>query len=172
MRYLRLLVTKNCDRNCKGCCNKDWDLDNLPIVKDYNYDLIMITGGEPMLYFIKLIKLIKNIQENNNAKIILYTANLNVINISYILYRYLAGITLTLHRQKDIERFKLLNNVLLLDSEYKNKSLRLNIFEGIELSKNIDLSLWEVKNNIKWIKNCPLPKNEEFKRLKNLFIKE
>ena len=38
MKKLRLLVTKNCDRSCPGCCNKDWNLDKLPNATHLNYD--------------------------------------------------------------------------------------------------------------------------------------
>lgn len=62
MRKLRLLFTKDCNRDCPGCCNKDWDLDHLPVCADFKpYDLVMITGGEPMLYPERLLKLIRKI---------------------------------------------------------------------------------------------------------------
>ena len=66
MRKLRLLFTKDCNRNCPGCCNKDWDLDSLPVCTDFTpYDLVMITGGEPMLYPERLLHLIRRIREEN-----------------------------------------------------------------------------------------------------------
>jgi hypothetical protein len=46
----------------------------------------------------------------------------------------------------------------------KSKSLRLNVFHGISL-KGIDTSCWIIKKDMKWIKNCPLPKDEVLKRL-------
>ena len=49
-------------------------------------------------------------------------------------------------------------------TSFKSKSLRLNIFKGIDYS-SIDTSLWDIKDNIEWIKNCPLPKNEVFQKL-------
>ena len=49
---LRLLLLDDCNRNCPGCCNRDWDLQALPLCQDYTpYRLIMLTGGEPMLYY-------------------------------------------------------------------------------------------------------------------------
>ena len=47
MTKLRLLVTEKCDRNCGGCCNKSFDLKNLPIFNigdSHNFKSIMITG--------------------------------------------------------------------------------------------------------------------------------
>jgi len=31
MKKLRLLLFPDCNRNCAGCCNNDWDLDLLPM---------------------------------------------------------------------------------------------------------------------------------------------
>ena len=63
MKKLRLLLTENCNRECKGCCNTDWDIKNLPEISadeiiNENFDLIMITGGEPLLYPHKLYQLL------------------------------------------------------------------------------------------------------------------
>ena len=48
---LRLLLFEECGRNCPGCCNRDWDLQALPVCQDFTpYQIIMLTGGEPMLH--------------------------------------------------------------------------------------------------------------------------
>jgi molybdenum cofactor biosynthesis enzyme MoaA len=44
MKKLRLLVTSECNRSCSGCCNKEWDLDKLPVCESYkDYDEIYLT---------------------------------------------------------------------------------------------------------------------------------
>lgn len=168
MKKLRLLFTKDCEKNCKGCCNKDWDLDSLLEVDHFNYDEILITGGEPMLYPLSLIELVKKIRLRSGAKIILYTAKCNNVLIK-IIEKYLDGVTVTLHEQSDVQFFKKLNKRMLNDKIFLNKFLRLNIFKNIKLPKNINLSLWKIKKNIEWVKNCPLPKNEEFKKVSYIF---
>ena len=159
-KKLRLLLNKDCNRNCIGCCNKDWDLDKLPICRDYTkYDEILLTGGEPMLYPERIITVIKQIRtENPSAKIILYTAMVNNLDI---VLPYLDGITLTLHDKNDIEPF--LNFERTATPLYMhNMSLRLNIFEEAgELSERL-IWRWQIKDHMHWIKNCPLPENEEF----------
>ena len=53
---------------------------------------------------------------------------------------------------------------MLKNSPVQNKSLRLNVFKecgNIEQRSN----LWKIKHDMKWIDNCPLPKDEEFKKL-------
>ena len=163
MKELRLLLFKDCNRKCRGCCNKDWDLDNLPKCKSFkNYKTIMLTGGEPMLNPELVIKTIKKIRkQNKKAKIYMYTAKINVWEIME-LYYLLDGITLTLHNQADVKHFILFNRLIAFPDF---KSLRLNIFKGVKLPKNIDLFGWDIKKNIKWIKKCPLPKHEVFMKL-------
>jgi hypothetical protein len=52
----------------------------------------------------------------------------------------------------------------------ESKSLRLNLFPDIKkhIPDNTDLSLWKVKD-MKWIKDCPVPADEEFKRVAELW---
>ena len=93
----------------------------------------------------------------------MYTAKVDCLLHVFGTLPFLDGITLTLHEQRDVKPFIRFNNELL---KYKpiTKSYRLNIFKGVDIS-GIDLSIWKVKENIEWVKNCPLPKNEDFKKL-------
>jgi MoaA/NifB/PqqE/SkfB family radical SAM enzyme len=106
MKKLRLLITKYCPKRCDGCCNKQWDLNNLPIVQHFNYDKIILTGGEPLSdqtieKTICLLKYLNNIDINPQRKIYLYTADYdNLYNYLFIL-KLLNGITITLHNKKD-----------------------------------------------------------------------
>lgn len=56
------------------------------------------------------------------------------------------------------------------DELMESKSLRLNLFPDIKkhIPDNTDLSLWKVKD-MKWIKDCPVPADEEFKRVAELW---
>lgn len=174
MKKLRLLFTQDCNRNCKGCCNKEWNLNNLPSVDSFDYNEILITGGEPLLYPERLIGYIKAIRAISTAKIYVYTA-MTVVEKTfkpfYDILKYVDGITLTLHNQKDSNNF---NHVLYsmqfdewTQSHIQDKSLRLNVFKGVTVSTIFDnaLSMWKIKYDMEWIKNCPLPKDEEFKRI-------
>ena len=68
-KTLRLVVTDKCLRTCSGCCNNDIKPD-LFEGYFYEYDEIIITGGEPFLFPLKLIALIQKIKyDNYNAKI-------------------------------------------------------------------------------------------------------
>lgn len=165
---LRLLITEKCNRNCEGCCNKDWDLSVLPKETDYSqYNTILLTGGEPMLspfYVINIIKMIR--KQNKTGAIILYTAKIDDWNAVLAVLHYIDGLTVTLHEQKDVGAFVFLDS-LLSNADLAGKSLRLNVFKGVTISKKYGCNLknWKVKDNIEWIKNCPLPEGEVFKRI-------
>lgn len=50
---IHLLVTTLCDRNCKHCCNKQYDLNEIPYVTMEELSRakkVYITGGEPFKY--------------------------------------------------------------------------------------------------------------------------
>lgn len=168
---LRLLVTSRCNRKCNGCCNNDWNLNKLPIVKSYKkYDEIILTGGEPLLLDFMLLKLIclGIRKENDHCKIYLYTAKSSAKNkIRNLLYEFIDGIVLTLHDKRDINPFISLNNWYQKNNPevFKFRSMRLNIFKEVVLPKNINLDGWKIKDNIEWIKNSPLPKGEVFNRI-------
>ena len=174
-KKLRLLVTTRCPNKCPMCCNNSWDFDKLPMVDRWNYEEIMITGGEPLLFMLKLKELLSSIRiitpiQGNCPKIYIYSA---VFNKYYIaaLFAYIDGIVLTPHKKEDITELIKLNQYLLDGSEFmKSKSLRLNLFPDMKalLPKDIDLSLWQVKD-MEWIENCPVPEGEDFRRIANLW---
>lgn len=161
---LRLLMIDECNRQCKGCCNKDHDLAALPVCKSFvGYDQIMLTGGEPMLQPRLVLDTVERIRKETTTPIYLYTAyREDPFRLLNVLTK-VDGMTLTLHTKKDVEPFYVLNR-LIEKFNYKPKSLRLNVFHGIGLG-DIDLSRWQVKKDMRWIKECPLPTDEVFMRL-------
>jgi hypothetical protein len=173
MKKLRLLLFSDCTKSCPGCCNKDWNLISLPTCKTYcGFDEIILTGGEPMMN-VSLVKetILEIRKQNSKAKIYMYTANVSVYDI-YELFILLDGITVTLHDKSDIQPFiHFVNKISKSPYKELKKSLRLNVFQGVYLFENLDsgenfdLKRCEIKDNIKWIKHCPLPKDEVFMRL-------
>ena len=162
-KTLRLIFTPECNRSCPGCCNKDFDLPNLPRPTHFNYDEIFITGGEPLLYLAQVIGFIKAIRLVSTAKIYIYTAYQSARGASMFLdlLLYVDGITLTLHEQRDWELFQQFESATRNNPElFLEKSLRLNIFDEVIFEPEKISSHWRVKSNIVWIENCPLPENE------------
>jgi organic radical activating enzyme len=170
MKKLRLLLFKECDRSCPGCCNKQWDLNELPIEDDFTkYSKILLTGGEPLLRPFVVKSVILDIRKQTNVPIILYTAKSDDIKRFTNILDIVDGITLTLHEQYDVDNFLKLNadiSSYYNRHKYKNKMLRLNVFHNVNVPDLFDFDMWKIKNNIVWIDDCPLPTNEVFKRLK------
>ncbi len=52
-KIIHLMVTSLCDRDCPDCCNKQYDLNNIPYVTNEelkNANTLCITGGEPFKF--------------------------------------------------------------------------------------------------------------------------
>jgi len=169
MKKLRLLVTEYCPKNCAGCCNKDIDLDALPIISSVDqlvdYDEIYVTGGEPLCEARTdhTLSIIASIIVNTKARIFVYTSAVdNPVVLAKVL-TMLHGMTITLHTQKDAEDFKIVM-ALMSRGLRMSKSLRLNVFKGVDIT-GMYTGGFMVKDNIEWIKDCLLPVGEEFKRI-------
>jgi len=159
---LRLFLWEDCPRNCSGCCNKDWDIENLPYAENFDrYEEIYLTGGEPLMYPIKLVDVITKLMNAGAKKIYVYTAMITGIDV---ILCYVDGITLTLHTQQDAEDFRAYSESC--HNQHVSKSLRLNVFDCVDIS-GIDTTGWVVKSGMEWIDNCPLPEGEEFMRWRN-----
>jgi len=162
---LRLLLHEHCNKDCPMCVNKDWDLDALEKEEDYSsYDMILMTGGEPMLYPYRVIKAVERIREQTDCPIIMYTAFVDKIPDVLSVLEVVDGITVTLHEQKDMLALRQLDRVLDFIPQYQDKSFRLNVFKGIWIPKDQLEDRWKIQDDMVWIKNCPLPKNEVFKK--------
>jgi len=103
---IHLLVTDKCDRNCPFCCNKQYDLDAIPVVSDDEMKIakrIFLTGGEPFSYT-DPCKIARSIKEKYNVEIYVYT-NAEPLE-KYLLTNDLYGIDgLTISiKSKDDER--------------------------------------------------------------------
>lgn len=158
---LRLLLLQECNRTCKGCCNKDWDLDGLPKCQSYaGYESIFLTGGEVMLYPEKVKQVTAEVRKQTDAPVIIYTAKCDDVEALIDVLKVVDGVTLTLHTRKDAPLFREFN-AALQRSGVTGKSLRLNVFNGITVG-DTDTSGWQVKTGIRWIKDCPLPTDEVF----------
>lgn len=175
-KKLRLLVTTRCPNKCPMCCNNQFDFSKLPVVDRWNYDEIMITGGEPLLFTDTLVEVLISIKElssltGNHPKLFIYTADCTNKIIKVL--PHVDGIVLTPHKQSDIVHFIELNKFILVHKTQfyiRDTSLRLNLFPDMKalLPKDIDLSLWEVKD-MEWVENCPVPEGEDFRRIANLW---
>ncbi len=163
MNKVRLLLWETCHKNCEGCCNKDWNLDALPTVTESvlkSANIVMLTGGEPMLYPARVLDTIRWVRKVSNAEIYVYTAKVSVPEAKYVLASS-DGMTVSLHHPSDIEPFLFFAH----NCNYLQRSNRVNIFQGVPLALDKVPSGWYCKSNIEWVKDCPLPQDEVFVRL-------
>uniref|UniRef100_A0A6H1ZHZ4 Putative iron-sulfur binding domain containing protein n=1 Tax=viral metagenome TaxID=1070528 RepID=A0A6H1ZHZ4_9ZZZZ len=164
---LRLLVTKECDRDCHGCCNDQYNLDALPVETDFRpYEEIIITGGEPMLTPNKVLAVVREIRRQTIAlpKIYMYTANADYPERIITILEQIHGLTFALHNRSDIMPLNRLTQKLLISP--LSRSLRLYIIEKVDITHLHSLTnvLWQTKVK-KWEAYCPLPDGEVLKRI-------
>jgi organic radical activating enzyme len=163
MKNLRVLLFKDCNRNCALCCNKNFELDELPQVDTYaGYDSIILTGGEPMLKPTFIVDTMAKVRKESNAPIYMNTAKCDDYHEFLWVLAMLDGVTLTLHEQEDVADFVKLQ-AFLRTNPLRNRSLRLNVFSHVDISR-VNTENWEVKT-MEWIEDCPLPENEVFMRV-------
>ena len=111
------------------------------------------------IFLFNIISLIRSRVKPKTA-IFVYTAKTdNDVALLWTLV-WADGITVTLHKQSDVEPF--LKFAKKAIPWVGTKSLRLNVFKGIKMKYPKG---WIVKDNMVWQKNCPLPKDEVFMRL-------
>lgn len=165
-KRLRLLLTQKCNRKCEGCCNKDWDLDALPVYdRTTPFEVYMITGGEPMLFVDELLECLTALPRTPGDQRILYTAHPQPLTAMPTVLMFLTGLTVTLHEPQDVQPFLDLNNYLLgMEALGQRWDLRLNVFKGVELPPGTNTSLWDVRKERVWIPECGLSEGEVFMR--------
>lgn len=164
---LRLLLWSECNRACPGCCNKQWNLDALPVCCDLTgFEEVILTGGEPMLNPSAIHRVVAQVP--SHVPVIVYTAKVDDLAEVLDLLTVVEGLTVTLHEQADVDPFL---SLLAATRTWRHKSLRLNVFRGVQLPSNFDPGAWRVKADIVWIENCPLPTDEVFMRAGDLLWK-
>lgn len=115
-KIIHLLTTTMCLRNCKHCCNKQYDLNDIEQVTDdelRNAHTICLTGGEPFLFTnpcemgLQLKRKYKNIK-----KVFVYT---NAFELAQWLYKNdlygIDGLNISIKTNADVIAFdKILKN--------------------------------------------------------------
>ena len=168
MKTLRLIITEQCDRECEGCCNKQFDVKSLPKCESFDdYDQIILTGGEPLLNPSRVIEIMNEIRiANPLAYIIVYTAKTDDHRGLAFVAKHADAMTVTLHEHMDA--VQLMSFAISLPHLFDG-SFRMNVFKSVKLMDQTYTAFeeigWKVKKDIEWIEDCPLPENETLMRL-------
>jgi len=75
---LHLMVNNKCDNDCPLCCNKQYDIKDVPVVTEedlLSIDEICFTGGQPLRNFDAFLSLFNGIRYYENIKYAYIYAN-------------------------------------------------------------------------------------------------
>jgi organic radical activating enzyme len=164
MKIARLITTFDCIRDCEFCVNK------VPRIMDQgycikpedlktigHYDMVLITGGEPMLDPERTLTIIKRLKAWNPAQKIYLYSSIPVQHNRVL--DHLDGMTYTIHKESSPMDLATIQATLML---HPNRSYRLNIDPEYRQDLKIKPYLWE-KIKIKiWydFKMVNIPENE------------
>lgn len=142
-KIIHLYLLNKCTHNCKYCCNKQYDINEVPVVskEELSYaDTLCLTGGEPFLLGDSVIELaIKTRMDFPNIK------NIYIYTCGDSLYEYLSsegrlfklmpldGVSIAPKNKHDVECLE----KLLENDEYWNEigqlsSNRLYVFPNVQ----------------------------------------
>lgn len=145
IKEIHLFLLEKCDHTCKLCCNKQYEIDSIPVItvdELKQAETILFTGGEPFLVGNRLTELAKRIktQYSNIKNIYAYTSGAalleyltdNLLHLESVL-SYLDGVSIAPKNKYDIAclealffRYnRLLNNLrsnrIYMFPEFKDK---------------------------------------------------
>jgi len=160
MKSARVIITFDCPRKCENCCNKSKSIIDSAIHIKHAYELsefdeIMITGGEPMLYP-KLVS--KFISETSPGQKLLLYAAMYAPDLTWMVDLF-DGIQYSIHSpasKDDIDGFMSFQDAII----GKHGSYRLHVDANINTSIPIIPGLWKRISATNMIVDSPLPENE------------
>ena len=183
---LHLLVTAKCNNNCPLCCNREYNLLEIPVVQVEELakaGTLCITGGEPLIFTDQVKHLLRNykymVGSSNPKKVYIYTTGRNMtldVLEDLILYwdnPLVSGFSIGPKSYQDWKQIEWLveehhdtmsklNNRLYLFPEWEQTFKDIN-------KENPDISeIFEVIPR-KWQKSFKPAKNSIFRRLPILF---
>lgn len=135
-QIIHIMVTTLCNRNCKDCCNKQYNLNDIPQVTEEELKrahTICITGGEPFLFadpdaiarFYKLrYRNIKNVYVYTNA-----IELANYLSNSQATLAFIDGVSVSIKVPYDIDFFE--QKVIRDERILRMKSNLLYVFENL-----------------------------------------
>ena len=160
MNKARVLITRECLKDCQGCCNnynqimKGAQYINHINELPFDLDEILITGGEPLLRPSRTFRIVKTLAANYpDSKLYLYSAFYSPA--LEVMIPYLNGLHYTIHKNEtawDIELFNALQDLLTrYKRKWAKKSFRLYIENGVKIVFRIKAYSWSNIRITKWL---------------------
>ena len=171
LKTARVITTLKCTRNCSYCVNKKQNIKDqmkpLPEISELiEYDLICLTGGEPLLEFEKTKRLITALRSTKFDILIYMYASIWTADLQFLL-PFLDGIHYTLHNYKPVTQYqntKDFRKAQELFIPYSNKkSFRLSLSPDIANEIPIIPYVWKEIRIKKWFstEECIVPVHED-----------
>ena len=180
-KQARLIITFECERQCPGCCNhyksimqhaKKAELKDL---KDY--EVVMLTGGEPMLDWKHTLEIAKTLKaQNPQVKVYLYTAHHRFPSVLKTILEVVDGIQYSIHENASYGDYLDFHDFQHVIQQYPNKSFRLYIDpKGNDkplaicpnLWKRVEVKAWLTEEQLLALQPNGLPQNEDLFILTN-----
>ena len=161
-----IMVTSLCARNCPYCCNKQYDLNDVPYITNEELDQmkhIYITGGEPFSFSNPCaIAAVLQLRHANIESIVVYT---NALELSMYLLsggriNWIDGVTVSIKDEAD--EFAFTHNISRNPEILKLSSNRLYVFPGFE---DVECPPQFTKMKREWQKNFVPAPNCIFRKL-------
>lgn len=174
---MHLMILSKCDHNCKMCCNKLYNIDELPIatveeLKTIN--TLCITGGEPFMSGTNIDQLAKRAKKQfpNIKKVYVYTSGYALSSIyTRQSFNYIDGINIAPKNKYDWEALDTITTVNHLTSPSLSslKENRLYVFKDqIDEFEHHKLAVKFLNLSViyrVWDKTFSTPDSEIFRRL-------
>lgn len=150
-KIIHIMVTELCDRNCAYCCNKQYNIEDIPKVTDEELkeaEILFLTGGEPFAYTQpeKIANYYKS-KYSNIKKVFVYT---NAVELSQYFFKHkdnyercryrnlssIDGLTISIKNKIDAKVF---DELIKNDEEIKSlESNKVYVFNNLYPIKNIE----------------------------------
>lgn len=150
-------MTFKCDKACVGCANTYGSIMSkaqpLYSVKQLeSYKNLVISGGEPMLFPDRTMKLAKILKKSvPGAKIFLYTAMNKDSNLMEKILPYIDGVNFTIHSQADDKDIMEFQSFQAMAGKHPNKAFRLYVDKATAKEVHILPSVWDRVNIKPWM---------------------
>ena len=148
-RILRLLVTEILTDDWPVKKRGDFGAKDIPVIESFDYDKVVICGGEPLLFKRNIERLAQTIAvigdaTGKRARVYIETSCCNYLKIDAI-RKYINGIVLMPKTKSDMQYFKQLNNEILKNCYfYEKKELRLLVIPSVSYFLPENLRMWQV----------------------------
>ena len=110
IKEIHLFLSEKCDHTCKLCCNKQYDIDKIPVItvdELKQAETILFTGGEPFLIGNELSSLASSIktQYPNIKNIYAYTSGASLLGYleDYNTLYHFDGVSIAPKNKNDME---------------------------------------------------------------------